>query len=373
MDFLQNSRPSRIGIIAIDMYVPMRYVSQEDLENGDQCAGKYTIGLGQKNMAFTDDREDIGSMMLSVTSSLMEKYGISFNDIGRLEIGTETLIDKSKSVKTVMMELFGSNTDLEGITNVNACYGGTAALLNSIAWIESSDWDGRYALVVCGDIAVYDVGPARPTGGCGTIAILLGPDAPLVFEPGVRASHCLDIYDFYKPQHSEYATVDGRLSQKAYLSSVDVCYQRYKTKVKKNYPTTTSVTASHFDYFAFHSPYNKLVQKGFARLFYIDFIDGSSVEDISLTSALTSIQHIPIEDTYESKEVETSLKTISQQKFSNIVMPCCHISREVGNCYTGSVFANLLSILVQQGEALVDKRIGMFSFGSGSIATMYRY
>lgn len=49
-----------------------------------------------------------------------------------------------------------------------------------------SEWDGRYALVVCGDIAVYEAGPARPTGGCGAVAVLVGPDAPLVLEPGLR-------------------------------------------------------------------------------------------------------------------------------------------------------------------------------------------
>lgn len=41
------------------------------------------------------------------------------------------------------------------ISLVNACYGGTSALFNSVAWVESSAWDGRYAIVVSGDIAVY--------------------------------------------------------------------------------------------------------------------------------------------------------------------------------------------------------------------------
>jgi hydroxymethylglutaryl-CoA synthase len=47
------------------------------------------------------------------------------------------------------------------VDNTNACYGGTAALLNSLAWLESSAWDGKYALVVCGDVAVYEVQPAQ--------------------------------------------------------------------------------------------------------------------------------------------------------------------------------------------------------------------
>ena len=39
---------------------------------------------------------------------------------------------------------------IAGVDSKNACYGGTAALLNSVAWIESSAWDGRYALVLAG-------------------------------------------------------------------------------------------------------------------------------------------------------------------------------------------------------------------------------
>ena len=131
----------------------------------------------------------------------METYGISPEMIGRLEVGTETLIDKSKSVKTTLLEhLFGpDHSDVEGVTSTNACYGGTAALLNSAAWIESSAWDGRYAVVVCGDIAVYEKGPARPTGGGGAVAILLGPDAPLAIV-GPRCTHAVECYDFYKPR-----------------------------------------------------------------------------------------------------------------------------------------------------------------------------
>ena len=32
--------------------------------------------------------------------------GLSYADIGRVEVGTETLVDKSKSVKSVLMKLF---------------------------------------------------------------------------------------------------------------------------------------------------------------------------------------------------------------------------------------------------------------------------
>lgn len=41
---------------------------------------------------------------------------------------------------------------------------------------------GRFALVVAADIAVYASGNARPTGGAGAVAMLIGPNAPIVFE-----------------------------------------------------------------------------------------------------------------------------------------------------------------------------------------------
>ena len=174
-------------------------------------AGKYTIGLGQSHMGFCGDREDVHSLSLTVVQGLLETNRVAYEDIGRLEVGTETILDKSKSVKTVLMQLFAGcgNTNVEGIDTTNACYGGTQALFNAVSWVESSAWDGkvkaasanscselthcwyyflpfagRFALVVTADIAVYASGNARPTGGAGAIAMLVGPNAPLVMERG---------------------------------------------------------------------------------------------------------------------------------------------------------------------------------------------
>jgi len=248
----------------------------------------------------------------------MEKYQIKPEEIGRLDVGTETLIDKSKSVKSTLMSLFepSGNTDIEGIDNVNACFGGTAAIFNAINWIESSYWDGRYAAVVMGDIAVYAKGNARPTGGAGAIAFLIGPNASLVFERGLRATHISHQYDFYKPvMDSEYPLVDGKLSVVCYLNALDKCYQLYKKKyhlitksnsldnnnnsnetngfvgdsiskkrkpsqesrpIDENNSKSQSFDLNTADAFLFHSPYCKLVQKSFARLVWNDYLDAAS-------------------------------------------------------------------------------------------------
>lgn len=109
--------PSDVGILGIELVFPSLYVDQTELEEFDGVsAGKYTVGLGQSRMGFCTDREDINSLCLTVVSNLLKRYNISPKDIGRLEVGTETIIDKSKSVKSVLMQLFDKDgaTDLEG-------------------------------------------------------------------------------------------------------------------------------------------------------------------------------------------------------------------------------------------------------------------
>ncbi|KAJ8449320.1 hypothetical protein Cgig2_002452 [Carnegiea gigantea] len=272
-----------VGILAMAIYFPPSCVQQEALEVYDGISkGKYTIGLGQDCMAFCTEVEDIISMSLTAVNSLLEKYQIDPKQIGRLEVGSETILDKSKSIKTFLMQIFEEhgNTDIEGVDSTNACYGGTAALFNCVNWVESNSWDGRYGLVVCTDSAVYAEGPARPTGGAAAIAMLVGPDAPIAFESKLRASHMAHAYDFYKPNlASEYPVVDGKLSQTCYLMAVDSCYKHFCSKYEKFEGKQFSINDT--DYVVFHSPYNKLVQKSFARLMYNDFLRNARLSSSS--------------------------------------------------------------------------------------------
>lgn len=137
--------PEDVGILAIEVYFPKTYVNQEKLEEYDGVSkGKYTIGLGQSGMGFCGDREDTNSLSLTVVQNLLERNSVDPNQIGRLEVGTESILDKSKSVKTVLMQLFerSGNFNIEGVDTINACYGSTQAFFNALDWVESSAWDG---------------------------------------------------------------------------------------------------------------------------------------------------------------------------------------------------------------------------------------
>lgn len=369
------SWPERVGIKAIELYFPAQYVDQSELEQFDnQAAGKYTIGLGQSRMGFCSDREDINSLCLTVVRRLLDRHAIDPSTIGRLEVGTETIIDKSKSVKSVLMQLFGAHADLEGVDTTNACYGGTAALFNAINWVESSSWDGRLAIVVCGDIAVYAEGSARPTGGAGAVAMLVGPDAALVFDRGVRSTHMQHAYDFYKPDlSSEYPTVDGPLSIQCYLSALDNCYRLYHQKYARLHPgdERNRLGLDRFDAIIFHSPYCKLVQKSVARLGLNDFVMGLNADRFD-AETFDQFKGVELAATYFDRNVEKAFMGKFNAVYETKTKPSLMLANQVGNMYTPSVYSGLVSLLVNTEPAqLCGQTVGVFSYGSGFAASMY--
>ncbi|KAK3333851.1 hydroxymethylglutaryl-coenzyme A synthase C terminal-domain-containing protein [Cercophora scortea] len=379
------ARPQNIGIKAIEIYFPSQYVEQSELEKFDGVsAGKYTIGLGQTKMSFCDDREDIYSFSLTVVSKLLEKYNIDTNSIGRLEVGTETLLDKSKSVKSVLMQLFGDNTNIEGIDTINACYGGTNAVFNTVNWIESSAWDGRDGIVVAGDIALYAKGNARPTGGAGAVALLIGPDAPIVIDAGMRGSYMAHAYDFYKPDlTSEYPYVDGHYSVNCYTEALDAAYRAYskrETLLTKgvnghvNGNGTAPETAlsktplDRFDYLAFHAPTCKLVAKSYARLLYHDYL--ANPESPVFAEVAPEVRDMDYKTSLTDKVVEKTFMALTKKRFQERVNSSIQVATMCGNMYTASVWGGLASLVSHvDSETLQGKRIGLFSYGSGLAAS----
>ncbi|KAJ7180778.1 hydroxymethylglutaryl-coenzyme A synthase C terminal-domain-containing protein [Mycena filopes] len=389
----ESPRPKDVGILAMETYFPLRCISEADLEEYDGVSkGKYTIGLGQEYMAWPDDREDINSFALNAVAGLLEKYNIDPKSIGRIDVGTETIIDKSKSVKTTLMSLFAEsgNFDIEGIDSKNACYGSTAALFNAINWVESSSWDGRNAIVVAGDIAIYAKGAARPAGGAGACAILIGPNAPVVFEP-THGTYMADTYDFYKPNlSSEYPEVDGPVSVVTYIQALDAAYNAYKTKATKAEKkahangnghangtngvngTTSTFSLEDVDYALFHSPYGKQAIKGHARMLYNDFIATPSAPqfaNIPEPDAFLSATHTA---SLTDKNVEKTFVAAGKKSFAQKVDPTMACSRRLGNMYTASLYGCLASLLSTVPSAeLQGKRASLYAFGSGCAGSFF--
>ena len=336
-------------------------------------------------------------------AGLLEKFNVDPKSIGRLDVGTETIIDKSKSVKTTLMDLFAEsgNFDIEGIDSKNACYGGTAALFNAINWVESSSWDGRNAIVVAGDIAVYAEGAARPAGGAGCVAILIGPDAPVVFEReltyflyntlflipyfhlAVHGSYMCNTYDFYKPNlTSEYPVVDGPVSVVTYIAALDGAYTAFRQKAAKAAKRAalhgSDLTDDAFfslesvDYALFHSPYGKQAVKGHARMLFNDFLNNPKAPHFANIPKADSFLTATHAESLTDKNVEKTFIAASKASFKQKTDPGMSCSRRIGNTYTGSLYGCLASLLSNvESTQLQGKRVSLFSFGSGFASSFF--
>lgn len=290
------------------------------------------------------------------------------------------------------MQLFGNNTNIEGVDTVNACYGGTNAFFNAVNWIESSAWDGRDAIVVAGDIALYAKGNARPTGGAGAVAMLIGPNAPVVVEPGLRGSYMQHAYDFYKPDlTSEYPIVDGQFSIKCYTEAVDACYKAYNKReatLKSGVNGHSNGTNGHangngvhtedasknpldrFDYMAFHAPTCKLVSKSYARLLYNDYL--SDPTSPLFAEVPVELRDMDYTTSLSDKVVEKTFMALTKKRFNDRVQPSIEVPTMCGNMYCASVYGGLVGLLSNIDSAtLQGKRIGVFSYGSGLASSFF--
>ncbi|KAL5104924.1 Hydroxymethylglutaryl-CoA synthase mitochondrial [Taenia crassiceps] len=400
-----------IGILAAEVYFPKTYIPQTTIEAHYGFPEKYTKGLGQMSMAICDEAEDVVSLSLTVTKRLIERTGLDLTKVGFLEVGSETLVDKSKAIKSHLMVLFeeSGNFDLAGIDVKSACYGGTAAVFNAINWLESSSCDGRLALVVAADIATYLTAATQPTGGAGAVAILLGPDAPLVIDSGLRVCAMRHRYDFYKPvMRSIFPEVDGKLSITCYKEAILSCYRLYREKVEKFTGRKVRVIGDRskcefpIDFVCFHSPFYRLVAKAFGWMVLQDVRtvvatgrvaadastaapeakravnnnasevhNGGATDESALVRELAPLAN-EADSTEISRVVDEVCLSASRNLFNLKVAPGLRISSEVGNMYTASLYACLISLACSVPEVdLRGRRVLMFSYGSGYTSSMF--
>ena len=354
------------GIVGMELYIPKLFISQEEFESAKNISkGKITKGLGQDEMSFVSELEDVNSMALTVMKNLMTRLALKTTDIGKLEFGTETFHDKSKSSKTILMKLLNGNKNVEGVTNLNACYGGTAAIFNCLNWLRLES-HGKLAIVVMSDVAVYDTISAKPTGGCGAIALLLGPNPLITLKP-IRNSFFADEYDFYKPHmESEYPVVNGHYSMKLFSSVLNECYEGFKAKHKEQ--NNTQINLKNFDYFCFHCPFTKQVEKGFLNLFYKELTEGN-YNPSNMTEYKNFMQEKP---KFEEQLTQRYLREMLQQELNDKLAPSFALSRKVGNIYTGSLYLCLMSLIFAKEDAhLRQKRVLMYSYGAGVSASIF--
>ena len=338
---------------------------------------KYTKGLGLTNSSFPDVYEDIVTMGANAAKRLMDRKGLTPDDIGRIDVATESAFDHSKPVSTYVAGCLEGVYD-DDFTHANkgerkfACVAGTQAVDDAYNWIKAGRNRGRAALVIATDTALYARGdPGEATQGAGAVAMLIDADPDLVELSTHQGYGSKDETDFLKP-NQQFPSVDGKRSMQVYLSRMREALEDYESVSGK-------IHLDDFAYAPFHTPFPGMVRKA-ALLAYRHVIRDTDHED----DLAGEIGRQPREDAYADREAYEEairgymdeLKTTDRYRtwYDDAVEPTLGLSREVGNWYTGSVHVARVSALrnaLERDRDFVGETLLVASYGSGAQAEIH--
>ena len=318
-----------IGIHDLEMATGHHVVDLAQLaDHAGIAPGKYVLGLGQSEMSMLAEDEDIVTMGAAAAKPLLERNGIE--GIRTLLFATESGVDQSKAAGISAAKLLGLPHSVRVVEMKQACYGGTAALQAAIGIVARSPQER--VLIIASDNARYLLdSPGEPTQGAGAVAMLVSADPELLEIEPANGISTTDVDDFWRPNDSTTAVVDGHLSVGAYLDAVSDAWADLQSQ--------GGPAIGDIDRVIYHQPYTKMAKKAQARLREV------SGDDIS--TALNPGD--------EADGRDTGLETGSRY------------NRRLGNSYTASLYSCLAS-LIDHEDDLAGKRIGLFSYGSGCVS-----
>src|SRR5581483_1880161 len=310
-----------VGIERLAVYVPAYALKLEDLAAARGVAPeKYRDGLGLGEMALVPPCEDVVTLAATAGARLIGAAHLDPAQIGMLLVATETPVDHAKPVASFVHGLLGLSSHCRVWDLTHACYAGTAALMTAADWVRAGGHRVRRALVIAADIARYPLGsPGEPTQGAGAVAMLVDAE----------------------PQ----ALVDGQYSIACYLEALTGAFTAFRALERPPFEPGEAFT-DRVAHLLYHSPFPKMAAKAHRRLVEIDWraAPGRVVEDLDAAAAAS---------------------------FRELVAPGLEAIARVGNCYTASLYFCLAALLEAQGRRLGGRRLGLFSYGSGSCAEFF--
>ncbi len=316
----------KVGIDTIAFYTSHYAL---DLESLAKARGvdveKFHVGLGQHRMGVAAPGEDV--VTLAANAALRAIRHIDPNSIEMLLFATESGVDQSKAAGIYVHHLLHLSERCRVIELKQACYSATLALQLALPFLRQHP--DKKVLLIASDIARYGLGtPGESSQGCGAIAMVLSANPRIVaFEPeyGVVTEN---VMDFWRPNYSEEAFVEGKYSSKLYLTMLEKSWQQYHAWSGRDFHA--------HDYYCYHTPVPRLVEKAHQHLAKISGQEKLSEEELYA-------------------QIGCSLE----------------YGRKIGNSYTASLYVGLAALLDLAQEDLTDKRIGFYSYGSGCVAEYF--
>ena len=313
----------KVGIDQIGYFTPNKYVDMVDLAHArNQDPNKFLIGIGQKRMSVADPTQDAVSMGINATLRYINK--IDKSKVGLLIFGTESSVDQSKSGSLFVKSALKLDQTVRAFLVIVACFGLTAGVMIAQDFVRLHP--DQTAIVIGSDIARYGINTAgEVTQGAGSVSLLISSNPRILEINEGHSAYSEDINDFWRPNYSKTAKVDGKYSTQVYLNFFKHTFSDYKKQ--------KGLDTKDFAAIIYHLPFTKMGLK--ANRLAIEGVDEET--NARLMDSFTA-----------SKELNAN----------------------VGNIYTGSLYLSLLSLL-ENGGLKAGDLIGLFSYGSGAMAEFY--
>jgi hydroxymethylglutaryl-CoA synthase len=172
------------------------------------------------------------------------------------------------------------------------------------------------------------------------VALLVESDPRLFsLDTLLNGIYSKDVFDFWRPTGHRVPIVDGKYSIECYLTALEGAVSDFRA----NNGLKQGELLDTLDYVIYHMPFAKMAHKAHRRLVEI-----------------------------ERKELDPEAQeAVFEESFARKVAPSLTGIQEVGNIYTGSVYMGLMSLLENEREKTADKKVGMFSYGSGCGAEFF--
>jgi len=342
-----------------------------------ESPAKYTKGLGLTGSSLPDVYEDIVTMGANACKRLMERKGLTPNDIGRIDVATESSFDRSKAASTYIAGCLEQVFDGD-FSHANkgerkfACLSGTQAVDDACNWIRADRHRGRGALVVVTDTALYERDdPGEATQGAGAVALYITETPSIVSLSREQGIGSKDETDFLKP-NQQFPSVDGKRSIGVYLDRVREAIHDYEAIAGRIHKADVA-------FLPFHTPFPGMVRKA-ALMTYRHLIAGTDEED----EIHDLVGEAPHPDDFDDADTYKEARYAYQKALRNTppyrtwyeatVQPTLTLSRRTGNWYTGSVHIARASALLhaaQRDEDIAGQRMLVGSYGSGAQAEMH--
>lgn len=279
---------------------------------------KYTRGIGLDEMGVVAADEDVVTLGASAAARLLERTGTE--GLRTVLFATESGVDQSKSGAVIVHGLLGLPSSVRSVELKQACYAGAAAVQTAIGIVARRPQEK--VLVIAADVARYGLGTSgEPTQGAGAVALLIAADPALLAIDPVSGVYSADVDDFWRPNDSTTALVNGRLSISAYKNALLGAWDDLQAQGGPGVDELEAVV--------YHQPFTKMAVK--AQRF-LDQHTGGRLDPEALEQGAV-------------------------------------YDRRLGNTYTASLWAGLAALLDHR-EGLEGRRIGLFSYGSGSAGEM---